>query len=250
MTRHNTVLLIDIGNSRVKWAWAKQGRIEPGQAFATRASQEEFPRHWADAPPPAQVLVSNVAGAAVEAELKAYTEQHWHLAPQLVRSTALACGVRNGYTCPEKLGVDRWVALIGAHHAAPGPCCVADCGTAITFDAIDADGIHQGGLIAPGLTMMREALARGTQGLPLVDSNSQSRLGLDTAAAIAAGTRLAAAGLIELGLNETAQRLGSQPRLLLTGGDAPRVATELRIPYELRPDLVLEGLRVIATGQP
>jgi type III pantothenate kinase len=248
MTDHGSVLLIDIGNSLIKWGWGRQGRIEPGEPFATRASVEAFPRLWANAPPPAQVVVSNVAGAIIAAGLKAYTEQHWGLAPHFVSACAQACGVNNGYTSPEKLGVDRWVALIGARHADPGPCCVADCGTAITFDVMDAEGTHLGGLIAPGLALMRDALARGTHGLTLAESGCQSRLARDTAAAIASGTRLAAAGLIEHGFEETTRRLGNQPHLLLTGGDAPGIGAELNIPYEFRPNLVLEGLLVISAG--
>jgi type III pantothenate kinase len=249
MADQGAALLIDIGNSRIKWAWARQGRIEPGEPFATRVGGEEFPRRFGAFPPPAQIAVANVAGAAIGDVLKAFAERQWGLAPQFAYSQARACGVVNGYDKPEKLGVDRWVGLIGARHATLGPCCVADCGTAITFDALDADGKHLGGLIAPGLSLMRTALAGGTHGLGLAEDAGQSRLARDTAAAIAAGTRQAAAGLIEHAVRETARRLGGEPRLLLTGGDAPAVGAGLvGLPYELKPELVLEGLLAIAQG--
>ncbi len=239
-------LLIDIGNSRVKWGWAKAGRIEPGEPFATPACPDAFAERWADAPPPAQVLVANVAGAGLAADLKAWTQKHWRLVPRFIRSEARGFGVTNGYASPEKLGVDRWAALVGARHACPGPVCVADCGTAITLDVLDGEGRHLGGLIAPGLGLMRGSLARGTSGLGLAEGEHPDRLARDTAAAIASGTRQAAAGLVEHGFRAAARLLGGEPRLLLTGGDAPNIAAELDIPGELRPDLVLEGLWVMA----
>jgi type III pantothenate kinase len=247
MAESGAVLLIDIGNSRVKWGWGKQGGIEPGDSFATLAALQGFNHHWDDAPPPGRVVVANVAGADICLALQTFSVQRWGLAPRFVCSSAQACGVSNGYTFPEKLGVDRWLALIGARHLGHGPCCIADCGTALTFDALDGAGVHLGGLIAPGLGLMRGALARGTHGLALVESNCQSGLARDTAAAIVAGTRLAAAGLVERAYRETARRLGCQPRLLLTGGDAPSLGEELTLAFELRPHLVLEGLFVIAT---
>jgi len=248
MPERGAALLIDIGNSRVKWGWASQGRITPGEPFPTQASLDEFPRRWRDALAPAQVVVANVAGNGIGDRLKAFTKQRWGLAPRFVYSQAQAFGIINGYTNPEKLGVDRWLALIGARHAGPGPVCVADCGTALTVDALDAEGLHLGGLIAPGLALMRAALARGTHALPLADSDAEGGLAHDTAAAIESGTRQAAAGLVERAFRETARRLGAAPRLLLTGGDAPAVGADLEIPYDIKPELVLEGLYMVAQG--
>ena len=248
MVEPGTALLIDIGNSRVKWGWASRSRIEPGEPFATSASLDEFPRRWAGLPAPAQVVAANVAGAGIGDSLKAFTEQRWGLAPRFVHSQAQAFGISNGYTNPEKLGVYRWLALIGARQAGTGPWCVADCGTAITVDALDAEGRHLGGLIAPGLALMRAALARGTHALPLAGTDAEVGLARDTAAAIANGARQAAAGLVERAFRDTARRLGVAPRLLLTGGDAPVIGADLEISHDIKPQLVLEGLYVIAQG--
>lgn len=239
-------LLIDIGNSRVKWAWAKPGRIESGEAFNTVNVPLAFPGAWEDAPPPSQVWVANVAGTGIAQALETWTKRHWDIAPRFVCSEAQSHGVTNGYDHPEKLGVDRWVALIGARHLYAGPVCVADCGTAITFDALDGEGRHLGGLIAPGFSLMRGSLARGTHALPLSEDSAAEPLARTTVAAIASGTRLAAVGLIERAFRDATQRLGSQPRLLLTGGDAPLIAAALEVPNTLRPDLVLEGLWVMS----
>ncbi|MEI7868684.1 MAG: type III pantothenate kinase [Candidatus Methylumidiphilus sp.] len=243
-----TFLLIDIGNSRVKWGLGRQGRIEPGQPFATQhiSSDAKLSRHWGKASPPAQVVVANVAGPDIANHLKTWTERRWGLTPQFVHSEAQGFGVSNAYFNPEKLGVDRWVALIAARHACTGPVCVADCGTAITVDALDSAGAHLGGVIAPGLAMMRRSLVSGTSDLPFADGEFHDCLARETISAIASGTRQALAGLIERSVRQTSIDLGSEPRLLLTGGDAASIASVLPIPFELRPELVLEGLLVIA----
>jgi type III pantothenate kinase len=245
-------LLIDIGNSRVKWGMGRQGRIEPGKPFATMdiLSDKTLSSIWGDAPRPAQILVANVAGADIAHRLNAWTERCLGLHACFVSPEPKGFGVANAYHKPEKLGVDRWVALIGARHSVGGPVCVADCGTAITVDALDAEGIHLGGVIAPGLAMMRRSLVSGTRELPLADGDFHGSLARETISAIASGTRQALAGLIERCFRQTAVGLGVEPRLLLTGGDALAIAPLLTLPVELRPRLVLEGLLVISESQP
>lgn len=243
-----TTLLVDIGNGRAKWGLEKQNRVEPGPAFATQQilSRETLSSLWAYLPTPTSIMVSNVAGPDIAHGLKAWAEKHWGLPPIFVRSEAQGFGVCNAYLNPEKLGVDRWVALIAAHHGCSGPVCIADGGTAITVDALDAEGMHLGGVIAPGLALMRRSLEGGTCDLPLAQSESHERLARETHAGIASGTLQAAAGLIERCYRETANRVNSQPRLILTGGDAEVLASVLDIPCSVRPDLVLEGLLIIA----
>ncbi len=243
-------LLVDVGNSRTKWGLGKNGRIEPGEPFATETfnnNAETLACCWQSALPPVQVLVANVAGAEIARCLEAWTQRHWGLAPQFIRSEAAGFGVRNAYLSPGKLGVDRWVALVGARHTRQGPICLADCGTAITVDAMDAEGKHLGGVIAPGLMLMRRSLVAGTSALPFAGVAFHDRLARETSAAIVSGTLQAAAGLLERCFREAAIRLGSETRLLLTGGDAQAIAPLLEIPFEVRSELVLEGLLMIAT---
>ncbi|MFM8333037.1 MAG: type III pantothenate kinase [Candidatus Methylumidiphilus sp.] len=245
-----SVLLVDIGNSRVKWGFGRDGRVAPGEPFATAALAESLPRRWGGHPPPSRIVACTVAGLDKIRTVQAWTERRWQMAPLWAQSAAAGFGVVNGYANPEKLGVDRWVALIGARRGCAGPVCVADCGTAITFDALDADGRHLGGWIAPGLALMRQSLARGTHGLPLAELECQSHLARDTLAGIVGGTLQAAAGLVERGVRAAARDAGGAFRLLLTGGDAPAIAAELDMPHELRPELVLEGLLAMAEGLP
>ena len=245
----DSFLLIDIGNSRTKWGEAKNGRIIPGQPFSTQCfkhNTETLVSTWRKITPPAQVVVANVAGPEIASCLAACTQRCWDLAPRFVSSESEGFGVHNAYLDPGKLGVDRWVALIGAHYVRPGTVCVADFGTAITVDVMDSEGVHLGGVIAPGLTLMRQSLVSGTSDLAFAGDAFCGSFARETASAIASGTLQAAAGLIERCHRETASKLGCEPRLLLTGGDALAIAPLLGVSFDLRPELVLEGLLVIA----
>ncbi len=215
MSEVRPALLIDIGNSRVKWAFARGSRIESGEPFLTRPHEvhNDFLRFWSHEPAPRQVMVANVAGAEIAAELEAWTLQRWRLAPGFAQSQAQAYGVSNGYESPEKLGVDRWVALVGARQIFKDPVCIADCGTAITLDVMDGRGRHLGGLIAPGLSLIRHALTQGTRGLKGVALQRPDELARETAAAIAGGALSAAAGLIERTWRKAAGHLGGEPHL-------------------------------------
>ena len=242
-------LLIDIGNTRTKWGLTNRGRIVAGEPFPTADFAQPGASHWTDwrdMPPPQQILVANVAGAQVADCLSHWTERTWGLTPGLIQAEAEAHGIRNRYVHAEKLGVDRWVALVAARRAHPGPVCLADCGTAITVDAMDAKGAHLGGVIAPGLMLMRRSLMSGTHALPLAEGSSSDSFARETQAGIRSGTLLAAAGLLTRCWQETATLLGGEPTLLLTGGDAQAIAAVLQLPFEIRPELVLEGLMVIA----
>jgi type III pantothenate kinase len=247
MSEEAVVLVIDVGNSRLKWGWRRDGILTPGEPCISNYEllPGELDHRWGDAPAPARAIIANVAGFAVAAVLHGWMKERWNLHPRFIRAETCAHGVANGYAHPEKLGVDRWAALVGARRLQPGAVCVADCGTAITVDLLDAAGQHLGGLIAPGLNLMRRALIMGAHGLSGAERGTGEFLACDTAAAMSGGARLAAAGLIERVLRDSARRLGETPALLLTGGDAEAIGAELDAPYRSIPELVLEGLLVI-----
>lgn len=239
-------LLVDIGNTRIKWALAADG-LTIGAPFPSPAAGLTgwLDRYWPPLPPPAEVWISSVAGGATGETVTDWISRHWQLEPHYARVQASGHGITTRYQQPERLGVDRWLALVGARHAFPGPLCVVDCGTAITLDALDADGIHQGGLIAPGLGLMRDALMRSAPGLDVAPEDCRDLLATATAPGIASGIRQAAQGLIERGLARLAEDWQAEPRLILTGGDGERLGIDLRVPYQHRPNLVLEGLLAI-----
>jgi type III pantothenate kinase len=173
---------------------------------------------------------------------------------ELLVPVASACGVANGYAEPARLGADRWAALIGAHVSGPAgeDKLVALAGTALTLDALDAEGRHWGGLIVPGADLMRDALARRTADLRPGAQRAASPIALgadwprDTAAAIAAGLDAALGGAL-LRLHERMRaRAGRAPVVVLAGGDAKRLAAQLPFRCIIDDNLVFNGLRALA----
>ncbi len=232
------LIAIDAGNTRIKWglhdgtAWMAQGALPNAAAAAQLA---ELGEQWPDA---ARVVGCNVAGSAVEEDIAVALAPRYS-PPLWLRSSAAACGVSNGYEQPERLGADRWAALIGARGQAAGDCLVVCAGTATTVDWLDGSGVFRGGLILPGLDLMRASLASNTAQLPLADGNFV-REPRNTMDAIISGCLHAQIGAIERMFGQIA----TAPRAicLLTGGAAQRIAPLLSIPFELTDNLILEGL--------
>lgn len=244
-------LLVDIGNSRLKW-----GRSEPGAwAFSGVFPSDplglasECERHLAGLSPPASVLVSNVGGAPAGEIFADWCSRHWAVPVRFARSEASALGVVSAYPEPAQLGVDRWLGLIGARRIQRGACCIVSAGTATTVDLLDAEGRHRGGAIGPGLTMMRAAL--GT--LEALSGPAETYAGFfcnRTGAALSSGIVHSAAGLIRESMLRAAMLLGAAPELLLTGGDAETLSPHIEAHHRVVPHLVLEGLHAIAEQSP
>ncbi len=234
------ILCLDSGNSRIKYGlaaarsddWLCTGSV-------THAELARLPERLAAYPGPRHILCANVAGEAIEAQLR----QHLHplgAAWHDVRSTAHAAGVRNGYRNPAQLGVDRWCALIGARHLCPGNVLVVMAGTATTIDALAADGRFLGGLILPGQTLMRQALARDTAALPLA-AGACTVWPQTTVDAIHTGTLYA-----QLGAIERAWAAWPDSACLISGGAASLLAPLLSQPAQQVAHLPLLGLRHLA----
>lgn len=245
------ILLLDAGNTRLKWAPLVDGRLGAVQAVAHRdAPDDEWQRALAGSGRPARVLVANVAGAAFGAALADWARAAWGLAPEFVATTRVAGGVVNAYANPAGLGVDRWLAMIGAWRATRGPFVVVSAGTALTVDAVDAAGRHRGGFIVPGLAMMRDALYSRTGGIAaaaaLADAAREGIFGVNTAGAVEQGALVAHAALAERAAAELERLAGAAPRRCLAGGDAERLRAWLAPGWELVPDLVLQGLAAVA----
>jgi type III pantothenate kinase len=234
------IVAIDAGNSYIKWglhdglAWREGGSLPTGEVDRLG----EVAARW---PEGVGVVACCVAGQAVETAIEVAIEAgapgcrlHW------ARSEALSAnGVRNGYERPERLGADRWAALIGARALGAGACLVVCAGTATTVDWLDAAGNFRGGLILPGVRLMRAALARNTAQLPDVEGEyrDEPRNTLD---AIASGCLHAQAGAIERMFGKISAE--GDALCLLTGGASRHVASCLGIPYRMEKMLVLDGL--------
>ncbi|MFN4342353.1 MAG: type III pantothenate kinase [Azonexus sp.] len=236
------IVCLDSGNTRVKWgvydgtAWLAQGAV----AQADIAQLAGLPAEW---PRPDKVMLANVAGPQAASRL-AEQLAPWLPCLQEVRPSARAGGVSNCYRSPERLGVDRWCALVGARALHAGAALVVMAGTATTIDTLAADGCFAGGDILPGIGLMRRSLAQGTAALPLA-AGGYDPLPRCTEDAIVSGILEAQAGAVE----RVFARLAGPDRIcLISGGHAGEIAEHLSIPFRLVPNLPLEGLRQLAAG--
>lgn len=239
------ILCLDAGNSRLK-----AGLWQTGEWVRREAIDYADFDAWAISLPVgiSRLVACNVAGAEIAQQIDALSVKlSSHL--DWLRSSAATCDVHSGYRQPEQLGADRWAALIAArgrqlHDVGPlagNALVVVMAGTATTIDGLDANGVFRGGLILPGISLMRQALARGTAQLPHA-SGDFSEWPTDTAAAIVSGSLDATAGAIER-LQRRLSALSAAPvHCLLGGGAAEALRGQLDLSLTLAPDLVLEGL--------
>ena len=242
-------LLIDIGNTSLKWTLAKPGphaSLEPMRTLRHHGGMPlDLIAAWEPLPSPARVRVSSVAGPALAQPLSKVCRALWGLEPELVQPRPNSMGLVIAYADPLSLGVDRWLALLAGHSLCQGPVLILDAGTAITFDLLLATGHHLGGLILPGIATMRQGLLANTQ-IPRVEpQESTAYWARDTATAIAVGTLDAPTALAERLARQLALEAGVEPTLLITGGDAERLQPRLQTPSRLIPDLVLQGLALV-----
>lgn len=240
-----SVLAIDAGNTRIKWGLS-EGRRWVATGAVVRQDVVRLSDAWKALPVPNKIVASNVAGEIIRAELGVLTAR-WHLTPQWVTATPAQCGVVNGYRQPGQLGCDRWAALIGAHELHHDAAVVVMAGTAITIDALTADGRFLGGLILPGLDMMIDALTTRTAGIRVEPGEFQV-FPTTTRDAVWSAAIQASVGAIER-MRAALQAAGeANPAIMLSGGAAAVIEAHLQGEVVRAENLVLEGLLCIATG--
>ncbi|HEX5209070.1 MAG TPA: type III pantothenate kinase [Steroidobacteraceae bacterium] len=243
-------LLVDIGNSRIKWAWLTDGRLGKAQAadysgwrardFATRVIDS---RLGID-----RILMASVAADDVSDALAAGARLAGAPVPDSVTARRSACGVTIAYIEPWRLGVDRLLAMIAARRRFPRrPVCVVAIGTAMTIDLLRADGRHAGGAIIPAPPLMVSSLLDGTSGIRRraqggASGRGRALFGRSTRAAVEQGSRFAAAAAVDRAISEARELVGRVPQLVLTGGGAAGVRPLIRSKSLVVPHLVLEGL--------
>ncbi len=242
-------LLIDAGNTRLKWGVGEQGDIRrTGHISQDRIREQglqvlttKLPRRID------QVLVSNVAGASFATRLSGVVGAHCDCDVHFAKVAREAFGVTNSYRHYRRMGVDRWVALVGAWAEFGQACVVVDAGTAVTIDALDDDGSHIGGQIIPGVGLMATALASETSDIPGVgraarrNNEPLDMFASSTAEAVRQGASNAVTGAVERAIR-VLRSSAYDPRIVLTGGDASRILNALDEAAEHRPNLVLHGL--------
>ncbi|MCP5424122.1 MAG: type III pantothenate kinase [Gammaproteobacteria bacterium] len=241
------ILLVDVGNSRIKWVTWEQGRYtRRGDLFHGDTPLEQLgARLWRDLPLPMRVLIANVAGERMADALAEWVQSHWGAAVQFAVTEVANYGVQNAYSNPKQMGVDRWVAMIGARAQTKQACCIVDCGTAITIDALSSRGEHQGGVIFPGAHLMRQTLFRETRQIPISPQGRLALFGKSTQDCVWGGTLHAVAAAIEGITARMRTELESGAVCLLTGGGAETLQPYLQGDFQLSPDLIFNGLLTI-----
>ena len=202
-----------------------------------------------------RIIVASVAGDEVNQALTKAAAQAGAPPPEFVTSERTAAGITTDYIDPWRLGVDRFVAAIGAHHlSSRNPVCVVSIGTAMTVDLVDGSGRHRGGAIVPGPALMVSSLLTQTNGIRRRatggPNGAAGMFAKTTRNAIGEGARYAAAGVIDRALEEARFLVGTKPLVLLTGGAAADIKPLIRSTCVSLPDLVLHGLAVWAHQTP
>jgi type III pantothenate kinase len=249
-------LAIDIGNTRLKWALYAQPlpgspALQQGAAFL-ETIDDLADSAWRSLPTPGSMLGCIVAGDAVRRRVEEQLEV-WDLEPRWIVPGLHAGGVTNGYDHPGRLGADRWAALIGARQrvladvgpgGTPRPALVVMVGTAVTVDALDAEGRFIGGLILPGFGLMLRALEQGTAGLK-VPTGDVVDFPTNTSDALMSGGSSAIAGAIERQHRKLLARTGAEPLLFMTGGAAVKLAPITELNFETVDSLIFDGLLAV-----
>ncbi len=240
---HAVILALDAGNTRIKWGvhdatgWRARGAIATADASTLFDSLRK-------ALPAGRAIACNVAGAGVRVAIEQACAKAG-IEIEFVTSPRVAMGVRNAYADPAQLGTDRWAALVAAHAAQGGHKLVVNAGTALTVDALTAEGRFLGGIIVPGPALMRRSLDRGTAGLRLTEG-TYAPFPRSTPDAITSGAIQAAAGTVARLGTEMAAAGFPPAHVVLSGGAAGEIEAKMPYPCTYRENLVLDGLVILA----
>ena len=244
-------LLLDLGNTRMKWAVQAPGAPDFIARGAVLHEAESIADQWPLAQPPDAVWLCSVTDPLRTDIVAQAVGRSWGIPVHRIASQSAGFGVRSAYGDPQCLGADRWAALVGARSLESGPVCILDLGTALTGDLLAADGTHLGGIIAPGRQLLRRSLRSGTAQVvadapapEVVDGNEG--LGRTTDDCVAWGVTHSVIGCCARIVAIAHSRLGADVAVLLTGGDASWAQPLLPFASRIEPDLVLRGLAVIA----
>lgn len=243
------MLWLDVGNTRIKWQLdTGAGTLAGAAAHAGGDSLAAAPI-WQELTAGTPIWVACVASPALRQRIEQLAMQANCPQVRWAVSGATLGGVQNSYAEPSRLGVDRWLAMLAAWQERAEAALVIDAGSAITVDWVDGTGRHRGGHIVPGLSLLEQALRRGTAGVRAAAIQAQSLApGVSTDEAVNHGVLAMAAGYLRYVLTE-AWPGSEQARILLCGGDGPLLEPYLPRPAVWRANLVLDGLRHYARLQ-
>lgn len=244
-----SALFLDIGNTALKWRYYSGSSVFQGDAVHRRdwsCLQQIEAIDWRGLE---RIEVASVAGREADPLLADAIASLGQVRPRFYYSCARDAGVVNAYREPQRLGVDRWLAVIEAWHRY-GAAIIVDCGSALTLDAVTAKGEHLGGYIVPGLAMLERSLIQGTGSVRVDQTAADDTLvpGCSTSEGVRNGIMRMTVAFITDAVVALREGLPDTAPVLLTGGDAARVARVLPIATELAPDLVLDGLERVTAN--
>lgn len=237
------ILAVDAGNTRIKWG-LHDGNSWQAKGWVASTDGAALDDAWKGLAAPERIVASNVAGPQVATRIEKAC-QGWPVRIQWAVAVESQCGVRNGYEPPSQLGSDRWAALVAARAIAPEGCVVVNAGTAMTVDALTADGAFLGGLIVPGLATMLRALTENTAAIGKI-SGQYRDIPRNTSDAVYSGALSAMAGAVRRMNTLLADETKRMPTCLLSGGDARLLLPLLSGRTRMVDNLVLDGLIRIA----
>jgi len=238
------ILAIDVGNTLTKIVRVAAGRFEPVVVVSTGEDRGGLAAQ-VGALPPLPAWVCSVVAPALDPTSEALVEGGAVSVTVIGRDVPLPCAV--DYGTPDTLGDDRVVAAHAAWRRHRKGAIIVDAGTAMTVDWIDGDGVFRGGAIAPGPGTLGAALNAAAPALPDVDPDPMARWpGRSTHESVIAGVTAAARGLVRDIVGIARERAGAAAAVVLTGGAAPLVTRLLDIEHEVAPDLLIEGIALVA----
>ena len=257
-----SVLLLDAGNTRLKWALCERGEFLQYGVFTYEwsALSAQFQAQWEALINKGvinKLVLCNVVGDRLESPLRRWwgsclaengAQKTDPLTIETVQAQAQAFGVQCAYQQPAQLGADRWAGLVAARHHIAGACCVIACGTALTIDVLSAEGVHVGGLIAPGMAIMRQSLLANTAQIEVADDATYTSIfcAQDTVSAVQAGIMAATTGAVQQVLQQCREHGHLAPVCVVTGGDAQLLLPTLPEGSLHKVEWVLKGLAIIA----
>ncbi|MFS0825040.1 pantothenate kinase [Pseudomonas phoenicis] len=242
------ILELDCGNSFIKWrviAAADATIINGGIVD----SDEQLLQALATSHPEVQLVACRMVSVRSEEEtavLSAALREAFAVEVQVAAPAKILAGVRNGYEDYQRLGMDRWLAILGGFHLAGRACLIIDFGTAAKADFVAADGEHLGGYICPGMPLMRSQLRTHTRRIRYDDASAERAMvslapGTSTVEAVERGCVMMLQGFARSQIDQATALWREDFTVFLTGGDAP-LAKSAAPQARIVPDLVFVGL--------
>lgn len=242
------ILELDIGNSRVKWRLLDE-KSGSSSNLSYAQNQSALFTELLQIPAPIMVRIASVRSGEITEEIEKWVGERWSLPVHIARVSQSVGGVRNQYEHQNRLGVDRWLAMLAAFRKSQGACIVIDSGTALTIDVLDRHGLHLGGYIVPGLQLMRDSLEQNTRiRLARPGESGFMALGNSTDSAVNHGTLAVLVSLIDKVVSET-RVVDANAKIFFAGGDAELLASHAEVDdFEIASTLVLDGLAIACSS--